>query len=358
MRDVVAILEAASSVELDEREWARNLATTTLENAGITCFGAFVQLYDASNPEDVRFGLIVGAGVEQEMLDALFTRRVAPYWHAHPELTRNGLLGSVFCYSREIPGMEHHPALAQALRDFGIGEVLGINGRSPGGRGCMVCLLVHKPRPVAAATKQLFMRVAAHVAASQRLLDRLAGARVADAGLSSAVIAPAGRMLHAERVAKLKQARELLRDGALAVERARGVERRRDPLRAISRWRALVDQRWSLVDCFESDGKRYLVAARNSPDGLPLDLLTERERQVMGLALLGRANKEIGYAARHLDLDRRGAARAGHAPTGRTPEGRAFGSVLAPPRASHTLPMIPAWRRRGPLTVSPVFTAS
>ena len=68
-----------------------------------------------------------------------------------------------------------------------------------------------------------------------------------------------------------------------------------EPDRAVARWRALVDARWSLVDHFESDGKRFVLAQRNDPSVGPLALLTPRERQVVALAAMGHANKMIGY---------------------------------------------------------------
>jgi hypothetical protein len=41
---------------------------------------------------------------------------------------------------------------------------------------------------------------------------------------------------------------------------ARGRMSKRNPERALQLWRALVDGRWSLVDSFETDGRRYVVA--------------------------------------------------------------------------------------------------
>jgi DNA-binding NarL/FixJ family response regulator len=52
---------------------------------------------------------------------------------------------------------------------------------------------------------------------------------------------------------------------------------------------------WTLVDCVESDGKRYVVARENAPKAKPIPELTERETQVVALANLGRHNKLIAY---------------------------------------------------------------
>ena len=60
-------------------------------------------------------------------------------------------------------------------------------------------------------------------------------------------------------------------------------------------WKGLVDARWTLVEQFESDGKRYIVARENAPSPPGLSALTLRERQVIGYAALGHDNKAIAY---------------------------------------------------------------
>ena len=52
---------------------------------------------------------------------------------------------------------------------------------------------------------------------------------------------------------------------------------------------------WSLVDRFESDGRRYRIARPNDPavEGPPQ--LTERER-LLGYAAMGHTNQHIAYA--------------------------------------------------------------
>ena len=52
--------------------------------------------------------------------------------------------------------------------------------------------------------------------------------------------------------------------------------------------------RWSLVDHFDKDGRRYLVARKNDPF-VQGSKLTLRERQVLGFACLGHSNKLIAY---------------------------------------------------------------
>jgi DNA-binding NarL/FixJ family response regulator len=71
--------------------------------------------------------------------------------------------------------------------------------------------------------------------------------------------------------------------------------RRKDPDEALSMWRALVEGRYSLVDRFESDGKRFLVAYEIPPGLQDPRGLTGRERAVASLLALVLPDKLIAY---------------------------------------------------------------
>jgi DNA-binding NarL/FixJ family response regulator len=119
---------------------------------------------------------------------------------------------------------------------------------------------------------------------------------------SEAILSPAGEVLHAEggalRAAGVTEgeARDELRRAAIALEHARSRAGRRDVDRSTRAWRPLVSTRWSLLDEFDSDGRRFLVAVANRPPTKrPRRDLSEREHQVMTHAHLGHSNKVIAY---------------------------------------------------------------
>jgi DNA-binding CsgD family transcriptional regulator len=68
-----------------------------------------------------------------------------------------------------------------------------------------------------------------------------------------------------------------------------------DPEKALEIWRGLVAGRWSLVDHFDTDGKRFLLAVKNTPGVEGRADLTSRERRVTALAAMGHRDKEIAY---------------------------------------------------------------
>ena len=103
------------------------------------------------------------------------------------------------------------------------------------------------------------------------------------------------RITDAVGSAKERSATEKLREAAVAVDRARGKMRKSDPDKALEIWKALVRGRWSTVDWFDTDGRRFVLAIPNSPEVMDPRGLNERERQVVGYAASGQTNKMIAY---------------------------------------------------------------
>lgn len=59
-------------------------------------------------------------------------------------------------------------------------------------------------------------------------------------------------------------------------------------------WLPRIESRWTLLD-MQTGGDAYVVARENQALAPGMDVLTERERQVVASAALGRSNKEIAY---------------------------------------------------------------
>jgi DNA-binding CsgD family transcriptional regulator len=179
---------------------------------------------------------------------------------------------------------------------MGWNDVMPINGLDPTHHG--ICFGVWLPRShkMTPQLRSRWSRVAAHLAASNRLRNRLSERESNPPESAEAILTPTGRLEHATAdETKLTAARAQLAEGARAIDQARGKLRRTDPDDALAGWRGLVAARWSLVDHFESDGKRYLLARRNDPSPPGLEALSARERQALGFARLGHSNKLIAY---------------------------------------------------------------
>jgi len=134
----------------------------------------------------------------------------------------------------------------------------------------------------------------AHVGTGLRLQRALAAA-AQDRAEPEAVLDSSGALHHAVGPAQGEDARGLLREAVRQVERARSRCGRSDPDAAMESWKGLVGGRWSLVDRFDRDGRRFVVAHKNEPGVTDPRGLSPREYQIAERIGLGRSTKEIAY---------------------------------------------------------------
>jgi DNA-binding CsgD family transcriptional regulator len=180
------------------------------------------------------------------------------------------------------------------LRAAGIADALGINGLDTLHSGVWIGAYLLRSRSLARGEEHRLRRLARHLAAGNRLRRRLSGRAPTDAD-SAAILSPEGRVEHAAASAKPAEVRAALREAVLEMDRARGAERRTNPEGSVYRWRVLADARFSLIDRFESGGRRYVVACENELSAAGASGLTAREQQVVALYRLGADPKLIAY---------------------------------------------------------------
>lgn len=148
-------------------------------------------------------------------------------------------------------------------------------------------------REIARAHRELGP-VVAHLAAAVRARHRLGG-RAPIAADAEAVLAPDGRLLHAERPASGTSARDELRRAAQNLDRVRASRSAGRSEEVTDLWRCMVAGRWSLVDEFDHDGRRFVLALPNEVEASGGGL-SKRELQVLEELAKGRSNKEIAYS--------------------------------------------------------------
>lgn len=290
--DLLSIVEAIYEIEdRPEKAWLRGVAKTCQDVLG-TKAGAYGLTYDVSNPSTFESSNLSLVGVTNPNLARVIEEDCRNFYERHPDVAQKVFRSVDYAESSDLPlSSDHRSEFLRRFEAAGLHGILGLNGIDVDGRGAHIGVLLERPREDTAGDS--LSRVAIHLSSSHRLRRRLGDAPFVDA--ADAILEPSGKIVHADRGAKLKKARMNLKEAAVRIDRLRGALRRRDPERALAAWRALVDGRWSLVDHFESDGKRYVLAQRNDLALGPFELLSERERQVVALAALGHANKMIGY---------------------------------------------------------------
>jgi DNA-binding NarL/FixJ family response regulator len=141
-----------------------------------------------------------------------------------------------------------------------------------------------------AESSAVVRRLGYHVATGLRL-QRVVSSSALDDPSVEAIFDASGRPQHATGMARDDDALARLRAAVTARADVRGGAE----MEGATPWQELVSGRWSLVDRFDSGGRRFVVAYRNPSGVLDPRRLTPREERAAMLAALGRSNKEIAF---------------------------------------------------------------
>lgn len=190
-----------------------------------------------------------------------------------------------------VVGVEETRSSIRAVGMLGEDSV-GLRANATPTSGIILTTHVHAGHRL--KNRELWTRYAAHLGAALRM-RRLKAAPSPDS--AQAVLTPTGRLEHAGEEAIA--ARAPLGSAAKAIDRARGKLRRLEPEAAAALWRTMVKGEWSLVDWYDHDGKRFILAHENRIPSrrakAPKTALTAREEQVVACAAMGHSNKLIAY---------------------------------------------------------------
>jgi DNA-binding CsgD family transcriptional regulator len=296
-RDWVGVVEAGYDLAGDQTDWLNRLldAAVPLMDRGI---GVNAQVFRVSATRFALDGLAVrGLGtVEQlrgfveeappEALDAIY-RRGAPVGSLSEWLFPSQPL-SERTFRNDSKRLFVGPLPA------GFQDSMGLVAHTGTGWGVVLGAPLPTPGRMRGPERGRWRRVAAHLAAGLRLRLRFA-ALDPGADRDGAVLTPGGRVADARGEAEGATARDRLRAAVRDRERARAAAGRADPDAALRVWEGLVAGRWSLVDHFEADGRRVVVAVPNDPAVPDPRGLSVRERQVCQFFGMGRGPKQIGY---------------------------------------------------------------
>jgi DNA-binding CsgD family transcriptional regulator len=292
----IDVVEAAYDLDGTDAQWLHALATAVrpLIDGGQ---GMASYVFDLSKPHSELHRDALLFDIEPKTV-----RDLTEFIAANPEFTAyvhshgEGLVGMLeLCRRAGLADPRSTPAIMRLYRSMGLADYAALQTIEPGGFGVVFSAGQSEVRTFDARLRRLWARVGAHIAAGRRLRHAFANHSVETPVRDDAVLLPSGKVAHAEGEATSKSAREGLRDAVKRIETARGKQRRTDPDAATEAWTAMVSGRWSLVDKFESGGRRYVVARRNEHALRDPRGLTQRERAVVNLAGLGKPNKLIGY---------------------------------------------------------------
>ena len=288
--DDIAAVEAAYAIDLPAQAWLGGLldAATRLRELGENVI-AFE--YDARGAIPTWPLAIEVRGMDviaAPLLRGLFTHSDVNVLRSLYEIAGPvSAMPPVTLFSETFGSLLASAPFKSLPQSSGSAELVLFNATDGSGRGVFISVRQKVARAVGARTRHHLARLGAHVATATRL-------RHAIDKNPHVVLSSDGRdVLHAEPGAQ--GTLERLRAAARRIDRARGALRRRDGDEALDAWTALVDGRWSLIDRFESDGKRFMVAVENPPGVGDPRQLTPMERSVTQLAAHGHSNKLAAY---------------------------------------------------------------
>lgn len=304
VKDPIRIVEAAYSSDTTcEQAWLERVAEAVLQNLPDGCaaiaYGYEIQRRDAvpwiaprATAEINAPPGLAAAFLNQGPQHPLIQKATLTYHRTTGMQSGLAFMDSIPQFAQ----VGQNQFYREALRFNGWEDIVTLTAADPTPFGCVVAMPTKSSKAFHAATRLHWQRLAAHIAAGFRLNRKLfeSGSRDPTAG-ADAVLESSGEVAHATGDATPRSSRQALREAVLATDRARGSLRRRAPEEALEVWRGLVAGRWTLLDHFDRDGRRYVIAHRNDPDAPDPRALTLRERQVVGYAALGQSNKLIAY---------------------------------------------------------------
>ncbi len=284
--DIIGAIEAAYDDSGDDDAWLERIARIIAPafGAGTAPTTAFVFDMGALPGEHLlAFASVGPSPITREQMKMLQAQ-------ATPEELRRSYQCDMFTRLSRVVGDDRasYGVRRSGMVPTGTLDPLGLRANVTPERGVVVTTLV--PWGFRLRHRTLWVRLAAHVGAGMRLREQRR-ARGPDG--AAAVLTPSGKLEHG--TTETQSARTDLAHAAKAIDKARGKMRRVDPDEASGLWRAMVRGEWSLVDWFDHDGKRFLLAHDNRIAKEPTPQLSLREHQVVACAAMGHSNKLIAY---------------------------------------------------------------
>jgi DNA-binding NarL/FixJ family response regulator len=290
--NVMRVLDAVYDVEHPREQWLHRILQSAASALDLGT-GVGTLLYTICGPDQLTLNAIDGLNIPAGF------RELGSRMHHEPRLLPLVIEGyrSVLCCT--LPELVGDQALLQTVHTeyyggFHVADQIVVNGLDCSGEGVALYLFAQQPLQLSSEQRDLLTRLATHLTTGYRLQRQLAARQSSSWIEPSAVLTPDGGIDKLAPCSTGTLEQDALKHAVQERERARSASAGA-AVRAVKAMKGLVSARWTLVDQYERGGKRYVVAHENAPQPREPMALSERERQVVALAALGRSNKFIAY---------------------------------------------------------------
>jgi DNA-binding CsgD family transcriptional regulator len=296
----IDIVEAAYDLEVAAAEWLPNILRVgaPLLDRGLGAYGT-VAAGTSNDGVPMIAQMVTTPGAEEFAMNVMKAGQ-----EVGPELVgraSTALRGKVYTLTEMAAAL---PVAYEAItRHTGCKDMLSATGVDPDGHGPHISVGSKDLILLDRRERTFWQMLEVHLASGHRLRRALKqagdveGTPLTELPLHGEALVDPKRFLvaHAVGDALRPEASVAIRRSAQLVDKARGPLRRSDPVEALELWKGLVRGKWTLVDWFDSDGRRFILAKPNAPRVIDPRGLTEREAQVATYAAAGDSNKMIGY---------------------------------------------------------------
>lgn len=302
----LSLIECAYRLDLNERDWFQAIADHAAVVAPASD-GAMTYSFDASSPKDgVHVGHWAAASLPQSFVESTLMLNQ----NTTPEDAARFYHQGIVCDTvsevlrRDGTSIEQNDTYRRAVAGEGFPDSFGLTASNPSHTGLVINAPIDSVRKLGPGLKRAWQQTGVHLHAAYRLREALRRRAVKP----EAVVEPGRGLVHGGNGAGNESARRVLESAARAADAARTRGGPEEASEALELWRGLIDGRWTMIETFESDGRRLFVAYPNDPEFENPRALTPRERLVAHYAAQGDANKWIAYqlgitpvtVARHL----------------------------------------------------------